>query len=424
MKNGSLNKNVEMHQIETGKFKDVILSFRFFNEHKVPDSWVRTLLAMMLADRCEKYPTKQEVSACLDGLYGASVSSRTTTYGKGQVLEFKVKTLNEKYVGGNLFERQVELAAQFLCAPLRKGKLLDAAVFEEALINLEASIQRRIDNPSSYAIAQCAKLLGGDQPFGLSVLPSKEEARKITLEQVSEAYEKMLREDRIDIFVEGQVDPDQAECYLKKYFRFEDRERSLDCCVMTEKKEPEEKEESRSIDQTTLVMMMPTQILPTDQDYWALRVGSCVYGQLPTSLLFQEVREKRSLCYSIYSSIQSFDGVMTVSTGIDAAHLEEVKQLIEQQRQRMADGDFDEEMLETARQMMINSILASQDDPQSLINLGYQNILLHQEQDTEKISRAIREVKKESIMNIFKQMTVKATFAVVQKEGAHEEDCE
>ena len=65
MRSETLCKTVEMHILETGKFKDVILSFRFFNELKTPDSWVRTVLALMLADRGEKYPTKREVSCCL-----------------------------------------------------------------------------------------------------------------------------------------------------------------------------------------------------------------------------------------------------------------------------------------------------------------------------------------------------------------------
>ena len=67
MRSETLCKNVEMHILETGKFKDVILSFRFFNELKTPDSWVRTVLALMLADRCEKYPTKRRFPAAWTG---------------------------------------------------------------------------------------------------------------------------------------------------------------------------------------------------------------------------------------------------------------------------------------------------------------------------------------------------------------------
>ena len=297
MRKETLCKNVEMHILETGKFKDVILSFRFFNELKTPDSWVRTVLALMLADRCEKYPTKREVSCCLDGLYGASASARTTTYGQGQILEFRVKALNEKYVGGDLLQRQIALASQFLLHPLKDGDQLSNALFKEAMINLKAMIQRRSDNPASYAASQCAKLLGEGQALGISVLPTMEEAETITLAQVSEAYEKMIREDRIDIFVEGQVDPATVISLLKHAFPFEDRELEIKSEYLAEKEAAEEKSETRSIDQTTLVMMYPTHVALSGPDYWALRTGSCIFGQLPTSLLFQEVREKRSLCY-------------------------------------------------------------------------------------------------------------------------------
>ena len=114
--------------------------------------------------------------------------------------------MNEKYVGGDLLQRQIALASQFLLHPLKDGDQLSNALFKEAMINLKAMIQRRSDNPASYAASQCAKLLGEGQALGISVLPTMEEAETITLAQVSEAYEKMIREDRIDIFVEGQVD--------------------------------------------------------------------------------------------------------------------------------------------------------------------------------------------------------------------------
>ena len=250
-----------------------------------------------------------------------------------------------------------------------------------------------------------------------------EEAETITLAQVSEAYEKMIREDRIDIFVEGQVDPATVISLLKHAFPFEDRELEIKSEYLAEKEAAEEKSETRSIDQTTLVMMYPTHVALSGPDYWALRTGSCIFGQLPTSLLFQEVREKRSLCYSIYSSILSYDGVMSVSTGIDKAHLDEVKELIEQQRQRMAEGAFDEEMLETAKEMLINSILASEDDPLSMINREFQNCLLEQTQTLEQISDQIRSVTRKAIMKLFAAMECKAVFALIQKEDVHEENC-
>lgn len=114
---------------------------------------------------------------------------------------------------------------------------------------------------------------------------------------------------------------------------------------------------------------------------------------------------------------------MSVSTGIDSAHLDEVKELVEQQRQRMAEGDFDEEMLNTAKEMLINSILASEDDPLSMINREFQNCLLGQTRSLDKISDEIRSVDREAIRKLFAAMECKAVFALIQKEDAHEENC-
>ena len=114
---------------------------------------------------------------------------------------------------------------------------------------------------------------------------------------------------------------------------------------------------------------------------------------------------------------------MSVSTGIDKAHLDEVKELIEQQRQRMAEGAFDEEMLETAKEMLITSILASEDDPLSMINREFQNCLLEQTQTLEQISDQIRSVTRKAIMKLFAAMECKAVFALIQKEDVHEENC-
>lgn len=424
MQTGSLKKNVQVHYIETGKFKDVILSFRFYNELKAPQAWYRTLLAMMMADRCEKLPTKTEVSRCLDEYYGASVDAKTTAYGKGQVVEFRVKALNEKYVKNSLLEHQFELANWFLCNPLQQGGLFDKKIYEEAMVNMKSMIQRRNDNPSGFASSQCARLLGQGQPLGVSSLPTLDELNQVTLEAVSDAYHAMIKNDRIDIFVEGQVNQQQAECYLRRFFPFEDRDTTIDCCYQVQCEMLQVKEETRSIDQSALVIMYPTYITQQESNYWTLRVANSLFGQLPTSLLFQEVREKRSLCYSVYSSILSYDGVLMVTTGIDRCKVDEVKELIELQRQRVAQGDFDDEMCSTAKEMLINSILASQDDPSALINLGYQNVLLDRDESIESMQEKIQQVTREQIMQVFEKIAPKAIFVLKQKEDVHEENCE
>ena len=73
--------------------------------------------------------------------------------------------------------------------------------------------------------------------------------------------------------------------------------------------------------------------------------------------------------------------------------------------------------------MLINSILASEDDPVSMINREFQNCLLGQAQKLEEISDQIRQVDRKAIMKLFAKMQCKAVFALIQKEDVHEENC-
>ncbi len=72
----------------------------------------------------------------------------------------------------------------------------------------------------------------------------------------------------------------------------------------------------KNISQSYLMMVWFTNISLLDTKYYALRLANAVLGQYSSSLLFQEVREK-SLCYTIYSNIISYDGVLGVTTGIE-----------------------------------------------------------------------------------------------------------
>ena len=52
--------------------------------------------------------------------------------------------------------------------------------------------------------------------------------------------------------------------------------------------------------------------------YYSLFVGSNVLGGGPHSKLFVNVREKESLCYYIYSSVEKYKTSMFISSGIES----------------------------------------------------------------------------------------------------------
>ena len=401
----------------TPKFKDIVISVRFLCPLNRKNMLERSLLSQMIQDRCEKYCTKTLVTEALDDLYGASILSRTLTYGKAHMLEFRCKVLNEKFCSTAHLEKQFELIHQFLFHPL----LIEES-FREAKENYIAAIRRKMDKPSAYAANQAMLLMGQDAPLSVACMPSIEEIQCITLNDVVNAWENMMTKNHIAVQVQGEINEDVIRRYIHRFFPFESSSSCPETQYLIHHSDIQEESQTKHIDQTALVMMFETGIQANHPDFWKLRCANALFGQLPTSLLFQEVREKRSLCYSIYSSILSFEGCLSISTGIDIEHLEETKKVIMMQFDRMKTGDFLESDLETAKIMLKDSILSTADDMNAALNFHYQNLLLNQDLSIEQCIDIIESTSKEDVIKMFNQIQHRVTFACKQ-EASHEENC-
>jgi predicted Zn-dependent peptidase len=144
-------------------------------------------------------------------------------------------------------------------------------------------------------------------------------------------------------------------------------------------------------------------------------IGNGILGTLPTSLLFQEVREKRSLCYSISSVVYGYDGVMKISTGIDYKNIKKVKGLIEDQIDKIKNGKFDDSLLETTRRMYINVYRANSDNVKSIMWDIYRNTILDDVMSIDKTIEEFKKVTKESIMESFKDVELITSYVLRQK---------
>src|SRR5690606_1992842 len=96
-------------------------------------------------------------------------------------------------------------------------------------------------------------------------------------------------------------------------------------------------------------------------DYFALAVFNAIFGGGAHSKLFNEVREKHSMAYSIYSSFDKFAGVMTIGAGVDFTKFDRAKELIDEELQKMIDGEFSNEEMEIARTKMISTLHSMED---------------------------------------------------------------
>jgi predicted Zn-dependent peptidase len=84
-------------------------------------------------------------------------------------------------------------------------------------------------------------------------------------------------------------------------------------------------------------------------------------GGGPHARLFKEVRERRSLAYSIFAGVDQHKGLLTVAAGLDEAAAESVEEVVHEEIASLARAGFTAGELATAK-AGIASALTSVDD--------------------------------------------------------------
>jgi predicted Zn-dependent peptidase len=103
----------------------------------------------------------------------------------------------------------------------------------------------------------------------------------------------------------------------------------------------------------------------TDPDRFAFLVVNTALGGGMSSRLFQEVRERRGLAYSVYSYQSQYTeaGIFTAYAGTTPARAEEVIGLLRGELQDVATGGLTEEEFERAKGHVKGSLVLSLEDP-------------------------------------------------------------
>jgi predicted Zn-dependent peptidase len=117
--------------------------------------------------------------------------------------------------------------------------------------------------------------------------------------------------------------------------------------------------EERDLDQVQIVLGFDG-LSYADPDYYALAVHSTLLGGGMSSRLFQEVREKRGLVYSIYSFAQSYEdgGLYGIYAGTGEDEVAEMIPLIAQEMLAVCNGVRPEEMQRARAQLKASTLMA------------------------------------------------------------------
>jgi predicted Zn-dependent peptidase len=154
-----------------------------------------------------------------------------------------------------------------------------------------------------------------------------------------------------------------------------------------------------------------------DDRRFAMGVLSAALGGGMSSRLFQEIREKRGLAYSVYAYAQQFagTGVLGFYAGCNPSKAIEVVEIIRSVLSDVADNGMTHEEIERAKGAVRGSLVLSQEDSGSRMSrIGKNEIVYGQVMDFDDILKSIARVSTEDIREIASEFLVKTpTLALV-----------
>ena len=388
-----------LHIIKEDKFKNTVITVSFKNKNSDKSLIERRLIKDILFESNSIYSTKRLLKIETEKLYDLDIYSEVLNLGNSIITSFNLSILNEKYAPG-LFEDSIKFISNIIFKPKNSDNKFDEKAFKKAIIKLNEDIDLYYENPTAYAMDDVLKKIGGNSPLSYSCFGDTSYLKKVKNDILYKAYLDMLKNDKIDIFIVGNV-PSNVTKIISKYFKLDERILKCDSYIKHTEFNNKLKEIKcvKPYNQSTLILGYKLSDLTSYERQYVLPIYSHILGGGPDSKLFKNVREKNSLCYSIGCSYRIVSNVLFITSFIDAKDYKKTVKLIKEQVSLMSDGKFSKEDISNAKLAYLAAYESSLDSPFNIISDYTRKEYLN----TDLISRRkrkIMKVSKKDILNI------------------------
>ena len=272
----------------------------------------------------------------------------------------------------HVLDDDLELAVDLVSDVVLRGSCESHDVELERDVVLE-EIAMRDDDPEDALGDVFFAAMFGDHPVGRPVIGSVDSVAAMTRSQLHSFHVRRYIPERMVVAVAGNVDHDVVVALVRKYFG-----RNL---VKGRRPQPPRKGTrrlagrpglavlDRDCEQThlSLGVRIPGRHWP---QRWPLAVLNTALGGGLSSRLFQEIRERRGLAYSVYSSIDTFadGGTLSVYAGCLPERFDEVVRLTTEVLEAVARDGITEAEWRIAKGSMRGGLVLGLEDSASRMN--------------------------------------------------------
>lgn len=319
-------------------------------------------------------------------------------------------------------DQDLSMAIEVL-ADMVAASVIDAAEFEvERQVILE-ELAMADDDPSDVAHERITETVLRDHPLGRPIGGNPDSIRASTRESVLEHYERYYRPHELVVTAAGAVNHQDLVNRVTQALS----DAGWDLGVATAPaarrgvsqaeidRAPQSLVITRPLEQA-VVALATHGIRATDERRPALSVLSSVLGGGMSSRLFQEIRERRGLAYSVYSFASAYAdaGMFGMAAGTSPAHVGDVAGLMTSELRSIAEeGITAEELSRTRGNIAGASALALESSDARMMRLGRSELSTGEFVDRDEGLRRLSRVDLSDVQSLAQELLSTPLSAVV-----------
>ncbi|MEG1015697.1 MAG: insulinase family protein [Bacilli bacterium] len=352
--------NTDINLVNTKRFKTIGITLFLYKDFNKDDIEYLNLLSKILIYSTKKYNTKNKFNTETEELYNINFISRVTCISNIEVFALTIEFINPSYTEALMYKKSINLFKEVIFNPNVVDNSFEEDTFNLIKRNIIYALRSKKDNTQKYAYDRYKEIMFEGLPNSYSLSGKEENYDKINSKNLYSFYKKIFTSFNLSLSVVGNIDEDILLNSLKPFInKFSKIKVPINFQLPSTDKKFIKKEEETSFNQSHLLIGYDFSPLTFFETKYCLSLYNIILGSMGNSVLFNIVREKYSLCYSIGSSFTSYNPSITILSSISSASYEKAIDAINESLSIMSDTDKIKDLLSSAKKtssIYINNI--------------------------------------------------------------------
>lgn len=261
------------------------------------------------------------------------------------------------------------------------------------------------DTPDEYIHILFQEAFWKNNPLGLPIYGSAGSVEQIDRDSMLQYFSRAFRPDRIVVAAAGHLEHERFIDLIAS------RMEGLNHSGTPPHREPPAQHRntgiiSKDLEQVHLCLGFPGTSL-VDEHRLACHLLNVILGSSMSSRLFQEIREKRGLAYSVYSFVNSHvdTGMLGIYAGVASENVLETLRLLREQLSLLASHAIPDAELNAAKECLRGSMYLNAESTDARMNrLAKNEFLFGRHIPFEEVEDNIRKVTPEAVLAWFREV--------------------